>query len=182
MAAAAALTLGLDTWAAFATSMAEMGAAVASTAHDSPFKFQSAYGLLATLGMGRGPAMAVHVLVAMGLVALVADAWRRPLPFELKAAVLVAATPLMSPYVFIYDLTMHGIVAGFLIRHWMNVGGDLHRVLMLAGACMVSALFFSTGLPMGVVASFAVLALVLRECAPFYRGVAQGLSARFGSV
>lgn len=174
MALGATLLLGADTWLAFVRSMADLGAAVATTGHDSPFKFQSVYGLLATLGLPRGAAMTVHVLVALGIVALIADAWRRPLPFALKAALLAAATPLMSPYVFVYDLTIHGIVGGFLIRHWLDTECDQRDVLMFACATMLIALFLSTSLPTGVAASLALLALVLRECMPVYREAAAG--------
>jgi hypothetical protein len=55
-------------------------------------------------GFGIGAAYAAQAVLAVCATAAVAVIWRRPVRFRLKAAALMSATLLISPYLFDYDL------------------------------------------------------------------------------
>ncbi|OJY22419.1 glycosyltransferase family 87 protein [Pandoraea sp. 64-18] len=58
----------------------------------------------------------VHAGVALGAVAAMIDVWRRPAAFALRAATLVCATTLVSPYLYDYDLAMLSLVIAWYVR------------------------------------------------------------------
>lgn len=157
---------GLAPWQAFIANLGTFGASVASDQYHVPFKLQSVYGLLHTLGMPRAAALAVQAMLALGLVALTVIVWRSRAAHDLKAAMLAAAAVLVSPYVFIYDLTFLGIAQAFLIRHWLATRLEQWDVIALFAINTVIVLFVAVKLPTGVLASLMLLAMAVRLAAP----------------
>lgn len=164
MALGSVALFGVESWAGFMDSMSRFGMAAATTDYVVPAKLQSAFGMLVSLGVPRPLAMGVHIALALAVAGIVVIVWRSAAAFPLKAATLAAASVLASPYVFIYDLTMHGIAAAFLIRHWLDTRLETASLAAMAVALAMTVLFFSTGKPMGFVASVLLLAVVLAEC------------------
>lgn len=80
------------------------------------FKLQSIYGLLRDAGLGYGLAMAVHVAIASVVAIGVLILWRGHVSFAVKAASLLAATPLISPYFAIYDMPILVVALLFLMN------------------------------------------------------------------
>lgn len=68
------------------------------------------------MGAPKLVALAIHGVIALGAVAVVIDFWRRPTPFALRAATLICATTLISPYLYDYDLAMLALVIAWYVR------------------------------------------------------------------
>ena len=79
------------------------------------YKLQSIYGLFRLAGFGYGLAMSLQILVASTCAVWVLIMWRRNVGFAVKAACLLAATPLISPYFAIYDMQILVIALVFLM-------------------------------------------------------------------
>jgi hypothetical protein len=89
---------------------------------------------------------------------------RRDVSFDLKAAALAAAMTLASPYQFVYDLVILTIAQAFLLRHFAKVGAaDAVEIRGLALANCLVLLFAKTPVPLGIIASAMVMALILRR-------------------
>ena len=114
---------GIEPWYAFVDNLGRFGAEVAAERFMVTGKLQSAYGFLATLGAPKGVAMAAQAALTLSLVGLTALVWRSATPYPVKAAFLATAAVLVSPYVFIYDLTLLAIAQAFLLRHWLEPRG-----------------------------------------------------------
>ncbi|WP_420964958.1 glycosyltransferase family 87 protein [Bradyrhizobium sp. B120] len=76
------------------------------------YKLQSVYGVLRFAGFGYGLAMTLHIAVAGAVTIWVLIIWHRNVSFAVKAASLLTATLLVSPYFAIYDAA---ILAGALV-------------------------------------------------------------------
>ncbi|VVE30996.1 glycosyltransferase family 87 protein [Pandoraea cepalis] len=81
----------------------------------------------------------VHAGVALGAVAAMIDVWRRPAAFALRAATLVCATTLVSPYLYDYDLAMLSLVIAWyardgIARGWLRGEREWLVVLWLTPA------------------------------------------------
>ncbi|MGY2845178.1 hypothetical protein ACVIWU_004951 [Bradyrhizobium sp. USDA 4509] len=78
------------------------------------YKLQSIYGLFRLAGFGYGLAMSLQILVASAAAVWALIMWRRNVGFVVKAACLLAATPLISPYFAIYDMQILVIALVFV--------------------------------------------------------------------
>ncbi|VVE29652.1 hypothetical protein PCA20602_03581 [Pandoraea capi] len=68
------------------------------------------------LGASVEVSAVVHGIVALGALAVLIDFWRRPGVFALRAATLVCATTLISPYLYDYDLALLALVIAWYVR------------------------------------------------------------------
>ncbi|MBM3487055.1 MAG: DUF2029 domain-containing protein [Alphaproteobacteria bacterium] len=81
--------------------------------------------VFATVRLAGGSIVAAYALqlVAAALaVALVVEVWRRPIPVALQLAILIAATVLVTPYLFDYDLVALLIPMAILLREGLRQG------------------------------------------------------------
>ncbi len=67
-------------------------------------------------------AYAAQGAVALIAAAAVCNAWGRGCSYELRAAVLICASLLVSPYLFDYDLTWLGMLIAWCVRHGLARG------------------------------------------------------------
>jgi hypothetical protein len=107
-------SFGWDTWAAFL--------AAAPGSHDvygggklDTLGLATPFGATLTLGGGVTLAYAVQGLFTIGAIGWVALVWRRGLSLPVRAATLLAATPLAVPALFYYDLVLGGIAMAWLV-------------------------------------------------------------------
>jgi hypothetical protein len=77
-------------------------------------KVPSLYVALRMLGLAATPALVLHALAALAVMAAVAHVWRGHAPLRLRGAVLVAGALLMPPYLFDYDLALLAIPIAIL--------------------------------------------------------------------
>jgi arabinofuranan 3-O-arabinosyltransferase len=157
--ALAALTLtfwGLEPWSAFIANLGTFGASIVSDQYYVPYKLQSAYGFLHTVGLPRSAALALHCALALAIAGAVIWAWTSRAAFELKAALLAVGTVLVSPYVFIYDLTMLVVAQAFIIAHGLRVGFGRWDAIMLTAVNALLVMFVGVKLPTGFLASIVL--------------------------
>ncbi|GGD17130.1 glycosyltransferase family 87 protein [Aquisalinus flavus] len=101
----ATLAFGIESWSAFAGAVSRVEADMAGGGSLYPFnRIISPYGALGALGVPHGIALSVHMLTVLALAALVALAWRSTAPMQAKAALLIPATLLCSPYAYYYEM------------------------------------------------------------------------------
>ena len=115
-AAISLMLFGVQTWAAFLHSLPESSRQL-NNAQMGWGKIQSVYGGLRLLGFGSGPAYSIQVIVALVSAAIAVIVWRaHRVTFDIKAAVLVTATLLVTPYVADYDFVLLALPIAWMAR------------------------------------------------------------------
>jgi alpha-1,2-mannosyltransferase len=105
-AAVSLMMFGVGTWAAFLHGLSE-SSRLLNNGQMGWGKIQSVFGGLRLLGLGSGPAYSVQVIVALVCATIAVLVWRaHRVPFAIKAAALVTATMLVTPYVVDYDFVL----------------------------------------------------------------------------
>jgi hypothetical protein len=128
----------------------------------SPYVFALGLHLPKTLAMG------LQVVVAIAAVYAVWRVWREPrVPFAARAATLLTAALLMSPYVFYYDMTWAGLAVGLLALSAGAAGflkGE-REVLFAAWVApmLMVPIYKLTGLQAGAVVLVLLLAVAVRR-------------------
>ena len=123
LSALALIWFGADSYAAFIRAM-PLFASVVSGGLTGWHKMASVYGALRLAGLGSQPSWAIHVAVALAAAAMVAIVWRGRHDLMAKIAVLVAASMLVSPYLYVYDTV--ALVVPFF---WLAAQGTDRRWL-----------------------------------------------------
>jgi hypothetical protein len=135
LACAAGLAFGTSAWTGFFHEIANQTQFAALVpAHELPMQQQSLYGLADFLGAPGGVAWAAHAIAAVLIAAAVIVLWRRPIPFQLKAAALVLGSFAATPYLLFWDLALLTIPAALLINQG-RVQGFLAGERSLIAAC-----------------------------------------------
>jgi alpha-1,2-mannosyltransferase len=122
--AAISLTiLGIGTWAAFFRSVPVLVHQLLENGDVGFGKMQSVFAGIRLLGFGPSPAYAAQTFAALISGTIVVSIWlAHRVPFEIKAAALAAATPLVSPYVMDYDLVVLALPIAWMVRDGMRRG------------------------------------------------------------
>lgn len=101
------LAFGPDLWLDFIINLPQVGKLLQDGSVVDVTKIGSLYMAGRLQGAGHVEALLMQGLVALFAVTILADIWRRKdMPFGNKAAAALVATLLISPYQFIYDLTL----------------------------------------------------------------------------
>jgi Glycosyltransferase family 87 len=119
MLAVALIAFGTETLAAFVHNMG-MAAGYVEEGRAALARVPSAF---AMIKLAHGPtalAYAAQAVSAAMAIAAVYHAWHREASHELRCAILVCASLMMSPYLFDYDLTWYGVLIAWYARHAMN--------------------------------------------------------------
>ncbi len=165
--AASVVAFGWETWAAFlhhlpiTQAMANQGAVPWGTM-PTPYVFALA------LGAPVPAASGLQAAVALFAVICVWRAWRnRDAAFEAKAAVLVAGSLLVSPYLFYYDLLWAALAIAWLAPLGLKSGfyrgeREIFLFAWLAPAVM-QAVFAATSLQLGFPALLLLLLAAARR-------------------
>jgi hypothetical protein len=163
------LLFGSDAYAAFFKAMPSYS----TMAFESPLgwrKMVSIYAGLRFLGASAPMAWAVHIIVALIAAAITFRIWSRAHDMQAKVAVLAAATALISPYLYLYDLL---ILA--LPFHWLaSRGHGLWYLAILWGVLLLhltQSWGFFASVNIGAVVAAALLLMMVRylDAAPFSR-------------
>jgi alpha-1,2-mannosyltransferase len=116
-----AQVFGLDTWRAFIDA-----AAGARGVYEGSVAFPgmtTPFGAVVALGGSAGLAWRVQAASMAIMTTAVFVTWRRGMSLPVRAAMLLAATPLAVPVAMFYDLMLSGIALAWLFR-WSE-GGDI---------------------------------------------------------
>ncbi len=138
-------------------------------AQDSPLhvdwsKFQSMFALVRLLGGSAALAwtlqLALTAIVALGLCMM----WRSDrIGYELKAAAAAAGVLVVTPYVYLYDLAVLAVAAGFLLRAALRDGFARGEAAGFACGAALLAIVPFFGVPVGLPAAAVIAVLVGRR-------------------
>jgi len=106
---------GVETWQAFFASTTLTRTIVLEQGSTGWERIQSVFSAARMLGGGIGLAYAAQILVAVAATVASVWAWRKDLPFELRAAILCLATLLVTPYLLDYDLVLLALPIAWLV-------------------------------------------------------------------
>jgi alpha-1,2-mannosyltransferase len=170
--AATTLAFGPPVWDAFLASAHFTRTVVLETGQTGWHKIQSVFAVVRMWGGPVPLAYAVQSAVTVALAAALIWLWRARVDFALKAAALIIAAILATPYSLDYDLTALAPAIAFLAAHGLRCGFAPFEKTALAALWLAPlvarAVAGVTLVPLGVLAMAAVLGLVLRRSAAGY--------------
>jgi hypothetical protein len=161
--AASVAVFGWATWAAFLQQAASSPATYQSS-EIMPNAFASPLGGLLLLHVPSTVSYAVQALVTMTAAAVVWSIWRGGATLPLRAAVLLAATLVAVPVIFLYDLMLATIAVAWLLRSDRELPLSVTERSILAllfAALLVSRTSFCWELPVIPAIALALNGLVL---------------------
>jgi arabinofuranan 3-O-arabinosyltransferase len=169
MALASWLAFGTESWQAFFHWMPNFSQAFLTEGKAPWWKLQSIFSLVRYFGGGEQLAWIFQCImsasVAVGLVTM----WRSRVDYSWKAASLAAGTLLITPYLFMYDLMVLAIPVAYLVRNGLVSGFRSYELPALACAYVSIICFICLGLPLGLLATLIVVALILGRAGPWWR-------------
>ena len=169
--------LGVSVWDAFLASTRFTRIVVLENGETGWQKIQSVFSVVRMWGGPVALAYAVQGSVTLALAAAMAWLWRAPVDFALKAAGLVIAALLATPYSLDYDMTALAPAIAFLAVHGMRRGFAPYEKSALAALWIAPLVARSLAqamlLPVGVIAMAAMLVVVLHRAAQQAGGVTQ---------
>ena len=167
MAAASALAFGLEAWIAFFESAAASRAHLLDQEGVGWEKMQSLYAALRAVGAPSAPAYAAQAALALGLAVSLVWLWRSSAAHPVKAAGLLAASVLATPYVYDYDLLLLAPALGLLAMHGMAKGFRPYEKTALAFAYLAPlvsrGIADATLIPLGLIAGLCLYAAILKR-------------------
>jgi hypothetical protein len=130
----------------------------------------SAFGAVRLLGGSTAAAWSVQASVGLLALGFAMWAWRKSAVPELRAAALLAAGPLLSPYVPVYDLAplVPATLLLILVAHRSGGLRPHERALVCAtpAFAVIREVAGLTGLSLGLVLSLATLACIADRARP----------------
>ncbi|MEX0853146.1 MAG: glycosyltransferase family 87 protein [Bauldia sp.] len=165
-----ALTVfGREVWVAFAGSAHFTRTVVLEEGQTGWHKIQSLFSAVRIWGGTLDLAYGAQLGLGVGLAATLVWLWRSDARFDLKAAALVTASLLATPYMLDYDLVALAVAGAFFVRHGLANGFRDFEITALAFAWLAPlvarTVAGATGVPLGLLAMLLLYALTLRRAA-----------------
>ena len=154
--------VGIDTWTAF-TAQLDRVTQIFRAEDTQMSMLISVYGFGRVVGLSHTAALIPQAAVAVSLAVAIALLWRSDCDFNIKAAALIVASLLASPYLYVYDLPLLTMAAVFLWRHTGARGFDDTETLALLIAAALVIAFQAIPLPTGFFANVIVAGLIARR-------------------
>lgn len=160
LAAAATAIVGVEYWALYVEALREQTAYLAAPSDVGKIThLVGLQGRLVQLGVPGEIASAAHLAMAVGLAGLIAALWRcAPEAPALRIGALFAVTPMISPSIWLYDLSLMAVGAALLVA-----GGALRATPL--GATLALSMYLSTFLVGRLDVPAAVVALPITALA-----------------
>jgi hypothetical protein len=162
------LAFGSASWQAFVHWMPVTSRLVFGEGQADWGRLQSLFGLVRAQGGSEWLAWTVQSIGSLIVAAAVTWLWRSRSPYDLKAAALACGTLLVTPYLYMYDLTVLAVATAFLIRSTLDRGfrvseyaGLQYAGLICAGALILIFPYANT--QSGLAAVALVFALVAQR-------------------
>ena len=163
------LAYGTESWQAFFHWMPMFSQAFLTEGRAPWGKMQSIFALVRYFGgsepLGWTFQWIMNAAVAVALVAL----WRSRVRYEYKAAALATGTLLVTPYLFLYDVMVLALAAGFIVRVGLADGFARYELPGLGLAAALLIIFPAVGAPTGFAATLVIAALIVRRCGGWQR-------------
>lgn len=163
MIAVSTLAFGIASWRAFFEWMPVTSRIVLGEGRADWNRLQSVFGFIRSHGGGETFAWSAQIGLAVVLAAAVAWLWHGRQPFALKAAGLVAASLLATPYVYTYDLVILAIPVAFLVRLGLTQGFLPGEDIGLLVAALSLLCFPYQAAHIGLAVVLVVAALIARH-------------------
>jgi arabinofuranan 3-O-arabinosyltransferase len=163
MVLASRIEFGSAAWVAFFEATPMNAKAVLSDGLLAFAKLQSVFGLVRALGGDETTAWFFQIPATLAAALGVTIIWRRPVPFELQAATIAVGTLFITPYIFVYDLTILALSTAYLMRLGLRTGflpGEV-AALLAASACIL--VFPFAEVPTGLLAMLVTAALIVHR-------------------
>jgi hypothetical protein len=159
------LTFGIDVWRAFLESMSFTREVVLERGDTGWHKIQSAFSWARMWGASVGIAYLAQATVTLCVGGALVWLWRTPAPFALKAAALLIATLLATPYGLDYDLMLLAPAIAFLAVDGIQRGYAPYQKTLLAALWLMPLLARSVAqaafIPLAVPLMLVVLMQIL---------------------
>jgi hypothetical protein len=150
-------------WEAFFYSIAHTSQAFLTEGSADWSKLQTTFGLARMLGASESLAWSLQICVGLPTAVAIVMMWRRPFPFELKAAALATGTMLTTPYLYTYDLVVLAVPLAFLFRMGSMSRFLPYEMASIGFACLLILAFPFVKVPVGFAAVLVVAALIARR-------------------
>lgn len=155
---------GIEPWFAFLRWLPVTSQTFLSEGQAEIEKMQSVFALLRTLGSPEWLAWSGQGVLSAAIAFAIWQIWKSPArPFELKAAALGVGVLLATPYIYLYDMVTITIPMAFLIGLAMRRGFLRYEIAGIVAAMLLIAAFPFVKLPVGLLASAIVAAMVWRR-------------------
>jgi hypothetical protein len=167
--AAAALTWAAFGGEVFAAFWQSLGTARRVVMEGAPgfHKIQSVYAALRLAGVPMAAAHAAQMLATLAAAVAAVALWRSAAAFELKAAGLLIASLVATPYLLDYDLVVLAPAIAFLAVHGLRAGFAPWEVSILAALWVLPlaarSVAEATSVSLTPILLIAALALILRR-------------------
>jgi hypothetical protein len=161
--AASTLAFGVESWTAFFTWLPRASHSFLEAGQAEFGRLQSALALVRYAGGGDALAKAVQAAVSLGAAAVTVHVWRGRAAPPLKMAVLAAAVPLATPYLYPYDLMVLAVPVVLLLRIGGTDGFRRGDLALLGGATLLLALYPFVVAPVGPFAAAMIGWVALRR-------------------
>ena len=157
---------GIEPWIELGPQLGRVAATIRAQ-HVDMTMLVTFYGFVRTLGCSDDAAIVIQAIVSLMLAAVIFRLWRSGASHDLKAAALISASLLATPYLFVYDLTLLAFVAAFLWRH-AGAGGLTQWELASFGAAVLLLMAFAS-LPVsaGFLANVVIGVVTLNRAWPY---------------
>jgi alpha-1,2-mannosyltransferase len=163
------LAFGISVWDAFLASTHFTRIIVLEAGETGWHKIQSVFSLVRMWGGPVALAYAAQSAVTVTLAAALVWLWRAQVDFALKAAALIIASILATPYSLDYDMTVLAPAIAFLAVNGRRHGFGPYEKSALAALWIAPLVARSVAqavlVPVGVLAMSAMLWLILRRAA-----------------
>ncbi len=174
LAFAATLAFGVDVWRAFLDSMSFTREVVLERGDTGWHKIQSAFSWARMWGASVGIAYLAQATVTLCAGGALVWLWRTAAPFALKAAALLIATLLATPYSLDYDLMLLAPAIGFLAVDGIQRGYAPHQRTLLAALWLMplvarsvaQATFIPLAVPLMLLVFMQILMIAAGRTAP----------------
>jgi len=167
MIALSAWAFGADIWPAFFAHIGFTREVVLESGAMAWEQKQSLFAALRALGGGVSLAYTLQAVLGVSVAAAIVWLWRLRVDYALKAAGLVAATLLATPYMVDYDFVILGLALAWMARLGLQKGFLTWEksALAFAWAAPLFARPFAllTHVPLGLLAMCVVFGLILRR-------------------
>ena len=169
MTVATLLAYGVDTWWAFKHSTIFTREVILEQGATGWYKIQSIFSAVRMLGGSVNEAYLVQGVATALVLAAVFWLWRSKADFRLKAAALMVASLLTTPYCLDYDLMLLGPALAFMVAHGMEKGFVPYEktllVLVWTAPIIARPIAFFAFLPFGVLVMLAMFYVILSRAA-----------------
>ena len=174
LALVATLAFGLDVWRAFLDSMTFTREVVLERGDTGWHKIQSAFSWARMWGASVGLAYVAQATVTLCVGGALVWLWRTAAPFALKAAALLIATLLATPYSLDYDLMLLAPAIAFLAADGIQRGYAPHQKTLLAALWLMplvarsvaQATFIPLAVPLMLLVFMQILMIAAGRTAP----------------